>query len=100
MIKGGMTMERRRKALEIHVHGRVQGVAFRAYAQMVARENGLVGWIRNEIDGSVAAYIEGAPHQVRSFSEWCSSGPPASDITRVDIREVPPEGVYGDFSIY
>lgn len=44
---------------EMDFIGRVQGVGFRATAAALAREHAIVGWIRNEPDGSVKLAVEG-----------------------------------------
>jgi acylphosphatase len=52
--------------VQVHVRweGRVQGVGFRALVQSVCSRNGLVGWVRNQADGSVEAILAGAPDRV------------------------------------
>ncbi len=35
------------------VHGRVQGVGYRAWTQYKARQRNLDGWVRNRRDGTV-----------------------------------------------
>ncbi|TMA53995.1 MAG: acylphosphatase [Deltaproteobacteria bacterium] len=41
------------KRVHLIVHGRVQGVFFRASARDRARQLGLSGWVRNRPDGGV-----------------------------------------------
>ena len=53
-----------RSAVHLVVVGRVQGVAFRAYAIDEATRLGLSGWIRNRHDGTVEARVEGTPEAV------------------------------------
>ena len=45
----------------IRFWGRVQGVGFRYRAYHAANAVGATGWVRNELDGSVTAEIQGAP---------------------------------------
>ena len=47
--------------------GTVQGVSFRANTQRIAREMGLVGWVRNLPDGTVEAEVEGRKEDVEEL---------------------------------
>jgi acylphosphatase len=47
--------------------GRVQGVGFRATTRHLAHRHGLVGWVRNEPDGSVAMEVEGSDGAIAAF---------------------------------
>lgn len=47
--------------------GRVQGVGFRATAQEKARRVALVGYVRNQADGTVEMEVEGMPRHVDAF---------------------------------
>ncbi len=49
---------------EIVYTGRVQGVGFRATAKRLADEQGVVGWVRNEADGSVRLVAEGPADRI------------------------------------
>ena len=40
----------------------------------------LVGWVRNEPDGSVLAHVEGEPDIVNDMVVWLRHGPPASIV--------------------
>ena len=48
-------------------YGLVQGVGFRYEAMGIASQLSLVGWVKNEYDGSVTVEIEGAPNYIDSF---------------------------------
>ena len=45
--------------INIHITGRVQGVNFRTYTKEKAEELGILGFVRNETDGSVYLEAEG-----------------------------------------
>lgn len=71
--------------LHATIHGRVQGVSFRAYTEMFARALNLVGWVRNKPDGSVETVAEGPPEAILSFLEFLYEGSPASRVDRVEF---------------
>lgn len=72
--------------MSVVVHGRVQGVSFRHYTAVRARELGVAGWVGNLPDGTVAGEFEGDERAVRSLVEWCRTGPPAARVERLDVR--------------
>ena len=82
-------------AAHIIVHGRVQGVFYRASTQAVAQELHLAGWVRNRDDGSVEIHAEGDKATIERLIEWCRKGPPAATITGVNADWIPPEGMKG-----
>ena len=72
------------KHISIRIHGEVQGVFFRATAKVQAQERGLLGFVRNENDGSVYIEAEGDERDLLAFLEWCRSGPPLANIEKID----------------
>lgn len=76
----------------IQVFGKVQGVFFRASAKMQAEELGLVGWVRNEPEGSVLIEAEGPEDKVLEMIDWCKEGPTFSRVDRLDIEAIEREG--------
>lgn len=64
-----------RRAIAFRVRGRVQGVGFRDYTRRRALELGLVGWVRNEPDGSVAGEAVGTLTALDAFREAVEKGP-------------------------
>jgi acylphosphatase len=74
-------------AVDVTVRGRVQGVAFRAYAEQQAGRLGVTGWVRNEPDGSVAGHFEGTRAAVDALVEWCRHGPDFARVEGVDVRD-------------
>jgi acylphosphatase len=55
------------RRLRLHFVGEVQGVGFRWTARRVANELGLVGWVRNEPDGSVSMELQGRSHDLAMY---------------------------------
>jgi len=66
------------------VTGRVQGVFYRASTVQEAARLGLVGWVRNEPDGSVLIEAQGEREGVEHLLAWCGKGPPGARVSRVD----------------
>ena len=69
------------------IRGRVQGVGYRAWTELTARDHGLEGWVRNRRDGSVEAVFAGPAEAVAAMIEACRRGPPGARVDAVDARE-------------
>jgi acylphosphatase len=78
------------RAVEVTVSGEVQGVSFRGYAAQEAVRLELVGWVRNERDGSVRGHFEGPEDAVEKMLAWCREGSPSADVDSLDVRDVEP----------
>ena len=68
------------------IHGRVQGVGYRAFTEDTARELGLQGWVRNRRDGAVEAVFAGPGEAVAKMIEACRQGPYGAHVTGIDQR--------------
>jgi acylphosphatase len=79
----------------LRVTGRVQGVWFRESCREVADRLGVAGSVRNRADGSVEVLVEGPSQEVAALVAWCREGPPAADVTEVEVAEERPEGLVG-----
>ena len=77
------------RAVEVKVSGEVQGVSFRAYAAQEAVRLELVGWVRNEPDGSVLGHFEGSSGAVEQMLTWCRGGSPWAQVSSLDAHDVP-----------
>ena len=95
MTDGCKILER----LEITVHGRVQGVAFRYYTQLQARKLGVTGWVRNNPDGSVRMVSEGTRAELETFCAWAARGPDHARVDRQDTFWGQASGNFEDFLI-
>jgi acylphosphatase len=80
------------KAVRLKVTGRVQGVSFRWYAVQEAERLGVAGWVSNEADGSVAAFVEGDDDAVDALVAWCHQGPSYARVRHVAVTEAQPTG--------
>lgn len=74
-------------ARHLIVHGKVQGVSYRASAQFEAQRLNLQGWIRNRCDGTVEIQVTGPTPAVERFLAWAQHGPRHARVSRVDLRE-------------
>jgi acylphosphatase len=70
---------------QIVVHGRVQGVGFRAACVVEARRIGVRGWVRNRRDGTVEAIAQGDATQLLAFCDWMRHGPPGAQVSSCDV---------------
>jgi acylphosphatase len=78
-----------RTAARFLVSGRVQGVAFRAYAQRQAQILGLAGHARNLADGRVEVIAAGTREAVQALADWLQRGSPMARVESVQRETVP-----------
>lgn len=86
-------------ALYAQVTGRVQGVGFRYSCYHEARRLGLSGWVRNNIDGDVEVWAEGAREKLDALLSWLRQGPPGARVDAVHYDMHRPTGRYCGFEI-
>ncbi len=72
--------------------GGVQGVGFRESARRRAEQLGVLGWVRNEADGTLAAHAEGPAEAVESFLSYLRTGPRGASVERLQVQGVRVEG--------
>ena len=92
-------MQADRKAVEVRITGRVQGVNFRGWTRMEAERLGVEGWVRNETDGSVSALLVGRETSVEAMMDRLSAGPPAARVAGVSARPADPAAAQAGFRI-
>ncbi|QTD47217.1 acylphosphatase [Ottowia testudinis] len=80
-------------ARHLRIHGRVQGVTYRASMVAEATRLGLAGWVRNRRDGSVEALAQGGSPAVQALIDWARRGPPQARVERVDVAETEPQAL-------
>ena len=81
------------------ISGRVQGVSFRYFTQRTARALGLTGWVRNRPDGSVEALFEGVRATVEQVLAACCQGPPAAEVTEMQVEWETADKEFIDFTV-
>lgn len=75
------------RIVHVVVHGRVQGVGFRAWVQHQAQLRSLEGWVRNRRDGTVEAVLRGPAEAVDAMLAVCRDGPAGASVDRVETAE-------------
>ncbi|MBO9513706.1 MAG: acylphosphatase [Variovorax sp.] len=73
----------------VRVTGRVQGVGFREACVRRARSLDIAGWVRNRVDGSVEAMLQGSPNQIAHMCDWLRTGVPGARVASLESKEVP-----------
>lgn len=85
--------------VHVFVHGRVQGVGYRAFTQRAARQLGLVGWVKNLSDGRVEAVAEGPFQAIDKLLEQMKRGPRAARVEKMQIDKQRPMSDYKSFDV-
>ena len=96
-----MTTDRsiERTRAHLRIHGRVQGVYYRASMVEQAQKLGLEGWVMNSADGSVESVVEGARSAVDTLIAWCHQGPRGARVENVEVRWEAPGHHFSGFVV-
>lgn len=81
------------------VTGLVQGVSFRWFVQRRAADLGLVGYVRNNSDGSVSFVAEGARDALERLLDAARVGPSEAVVENVEPHWETPTGEFRRFEI-
>ena len=75
--------------MRIHcfISGDVQGVFFRQYTVEAAKENNIVGWVRNLSDGRVEVIAQGDPRDIVKFVALIKMGPETAKVKEIEMQE-------------
>lgn len=85
--------------LHLLIHGRVQGVGYRAFLQAEAERQGLSGWARNLRSGEVEAVVAGSADAVEVLIEACRKGPLGSRVDGIVHSDGAPPRPTGPFQV-
>ena len=72
---------------KIKIYGKVQGVSFRSSTLRRAQKLGVVGFVRNEDDGSVYCEAEAIKEIMDEFLLWCNDGPENALVDDIRLTE-------------
>jgi acylphosphatase len=75
-------------AYSIEIHGKVQGVWYRASAAQEADRLRLKGSVKNQADGSVYIEVCGPEQEILSFISWCIQGPELAEVRKLNINKI------------
>jgi DNA ligase D-like protein (predicted 3'-phosphoesterase) len=84
--------KKKARAIRAVISGEVQGVGFRPATVRRAAKDGVLGWVRNDDDGSVQVHAEGDAADVERFAGFLGKGPRSAQVKSVEIEEVKAEG--------
>ena len=87
------------KTVYLVVSGRVQGVGFRYFAQHMANEFQITGWVRNAPEGKVEIEAEGEAQNMETFIDRIKIGPARAIIRSFSVTEISPHRNFTNFII-
>jgi acylphosphatase len=87
------------KQLHATIRGRVQGVYFRQTTRAEAQRLNLVGWVRNEPDGSVAVVAEGPEATCNQLLAFLRQGPPGARVDQIESNWAAATGEFVNFHV-
>jgi acylphosphatase len=85
--------------VRILISGRVQGVAYRYFAEKYAAAYDITGWVRNLFDGSVEVLAEGDRAKLDLFLARLKEGPRMARVEGFDVNWESFTGEFPDFRI-
>jgi len=81
------------KRSKITLHGKVQGVFFREFAKQNANKLGIVGYAKNNKDGTMEIVAQGEERKLDEFVRLCKKGPifakvESANVNNEDISDI------------
>jgi len=81
------------------VHGRVQGIYYRAFASRAAKSLSLKGYVRNVSNGDVEAEAEGEKGLLEELLRRLKEGPDGAEVVKIDVTWAEYTGKYNAFDV-
>ncbi len=79
------------KFIKVRISGQVQGVFFRVWVKEKADQLGVMGWVRNRLDGDVEGLFVGPKDAVDALVKVCWEGPRAAQVEEIKVE--PAQGI-------
>lgn len=81
------------------ISGRVQGVGFRFFAERMAHQLGIRGFVKNLSSGSVEVYAIGDGRSLEEFKRHLAEGPRSARVTGIEESDETVSEEYSRFRI-
>ena len=85
--------------IHICISGKVQNVFYRDFVKRHAIALNVTGWVKNLPDGKVEIIAEGEKEKVKQMVDWVKQGPPAAQVSNIDIERKEYKGEFKEFFI-
>lgn len=79
--------------------GRVQGVGFRHFTRINARDLHIKGWVKNRSDGKVEAVIQGTSDNIDEMLERLRNGPGSAKVDNIEIENMEVDEKFDSFNV-
>lgn len=88
-----------RTAKKYVISGIVQGVGYRFFAERVANQLGIQGYVKNLWDDNVEVYAIGDAASLEEFKRHLAQGPRSAHVTAIEESEAAVSSRYSRFVI-
>lgn len=85
------------KRVNVRVKGHVQGVSFRQFVVERAHRLGVLGWVRNNYDGTLWMVAEGEESAIDELIDAMRTGPPEARVDAVEVDQCAATGEFEQF---
>jgi acylphosphatase len=85
--------------LKAIVHGKVQGVYYRAFVSRIAKSLSLKGYVKNITGGKVEVEAEGGESLLQELLRGLKEGPDGSIVEKIDVTWAEYTGKYSAFDV-
>ena len=85
--------------LKALVHGKVQGVYYRAFVSRIAKSLSLKGYVKNLSNGDVEVEAEGMKDVLEELLRRLKAGPDGAVVEKIDITWPEYTGKYSAFDV-